>query len=206
MSNANAAEVTIPREIWLIRHGETAWSRSGQHTGRTDVPLTDRGREQARALAPVLAAQRFDAVLSSPLSRALETCRLAGLGDSATQEPALLEWDYGRYEGLTTPQIRAQAPAWTVWSAPVPHGEDLHQVQARAQSLVDRLLGRMPARIALFSHAHFLRALAGCWIGDSAALGAHFYLDTASISILGFDREHRAIRQWNVVPDTCKDA
>ena len=203
MSAASAAEVTIPREIWLIRHGETEWSRSGQHTGRTDVPLTERGRAQARALAPVLAAQHFDAVLSSPLTRALDTCRLAGLGNAAEPEPALLEWDYGQYEGLTTPQIRAQQPGWTVWSAPVPQGESLEQVQARAQSLVGRLLA-MPGRVALFSHAHFLRALAGCWIGDAAALGAHFYLDTASISILGFDREHRAIRQWNRVPESCQ--
>ena len=161
------------------------------------------GGAPARAPAPVLAAQHFDAVLSSPLTRALDTCRLAGLGDAAEPEPALLEWDYGQYEGLTTPQIRAQQPGWTVWSAPVPQGESLEQVQARAQSLVGRLLA-MPGRVALFSHAHFLRALAGCWIGDAAALGAHFYLDTASISILGFDREHRAIRQWNRVPESCQ--
>jgi len=206
MSVATAAEVTIAREIWLIRHGETQWSRTGQHTGRTDIALTDRGRDQARALAPELAAQAFDAVLSSPLTRALETCRLAGLGDAAELEPALREWDYGQYEGLTTPQIRAQAPGWTVWSAPVPGGENLGQIGARAESLIERLLGMMPGRIVLFSHAHFLRALAGCWIGDAAALGAHFYLDTASISILGFDREHRAIRQWNRVPDACRQA
>jgi probable phosphoglycerate mutase len=199
MSAANAAEVTIAREIWLIRHGETAWSRSGQHTGRTDVPLTDHGRDEARALAPVLAAQRFDAVLSSPLSRALETCRLAGLGELAQPEPALLEWDYGQYEGLTTPQIRAEVPGWTIWRGPVPGGESLEQIDARAKALIDRLLAKMPARIALFSHAHFLRTLAGCWIGDSAALGAHFTLGTASISILGFEHEERVIRQWNLV-------
>ena len=199
MSAATAAEVTIAREIWLIRHGETAWSRSGQRTGRTDIPLTDRGRDQALALAPVLAAQRFDAVLSSPMTRALETCRLAGLGDVAQAEPALLEWDYGQYEGLTTPRIRTQTPGWTIWRGAVPGGESLEQIEARAKALVGRLLGMMPARIALFSHAHFLRALAGCWIGDSAALGAHFLLGTASISILGFDHEDRAIRQWNRV-------
>lgn len=204
MTAAIAAEVTIDREIWLIRHGETAWSRSGQHTGRTDIPLTDHGCDQARALAPVLATQRFDAVLSSPVSRALDTCRLAGLGDAAVAEPALLEWDYGQYEGLTTQQIRAQTPGWDVWHGPVPGGESLEQIEARARSLVDRLLRMMPARIALFSHAHFLRTLAGCWIGDSAALGAHFTLDTASISILGFERDCRAIRQWNRVPDALR--
>ena len=200
MSIAVAAEGTIAREIWLIRHGETEWSRSGQHTGRTDIALTGRGREQARALAPVLAVQRFDSVLSSPLTRALDTCRLAGLGDAAEPAPALLEWDYGDYEGLTTQQIRQQRPDWTVWNGPVPRGESLEQIEARAKSLIDRLLGMMPARIALFSHAHFLRALAGCWAGDSAALGAHLMLDTASISILGFEHESRAIRQWNFVP------
>ncbi|HTH62101.1 MAG TPA: histidine phosphatase family protein [Paraburkholderia sp.] len=199
MSAAIAEEVTIAREIWLVRHGETEWSRSGQHTGRTDVPLTDYGRDQARALAPALAAQRFDAVLSSPMTRALDTCRLAGFGDVAQIEPALLEWDYGRYEGLTTPQIRTQMPDWNVWSGPVPRGESLDQIEARAKTLIDRLLPMMPARIVLFSHAHFLRTLAGCWIGDAAVLGAHFTLDTASISILGFERDHRAIRQWNVV-------
>jgi probable phosphoglycerate mutase len=201
MSVATAAEVTIAREIWLIRHGETSWSLSGQHTGRTDVPLTDRGREEARALVPVLAKQRFDAVLSSPMTRALETCQLAGAGGDAQREPALLEWDYGEYEGLTTPQIRTQAPGWTVWSGAIPNGESIGQIEARAMSLIDRLLGMMPARIALFSHAHFLRAFTGCWIGESAALGAHFTLDTASVSILGFEREQRVVRQWNFSPN-----
>lgn len=199
MSAATAAEVTIAREVWLIRHGETAWSLSGQHTGRTDIALTERGREQARALVPLLAAQQFDAVLSSPLSRALETCQLAGLGDAVQREPALLEWDYGQYEGLTTPQIRREVPGWTIWRGAVPGGESLEQIEARAKALLDRLLAKMPARIALFSHAHFLRTLAGCWIGDSAALGAHFTLGTASISILGFEHEQRVIRQWNLV-------
>jgi len=200
MSAATATEVTIAREIWLIRHGQTEWSQSGQHTGRTDIALTDRGREQARALAPLLAAQRFDAVLSSPLARALDTCRLAGLGELAVQDAALLEWDYGRYEGLTTPQIRTQAPDWTIWTGAVPGGESLAQMDARAKALIARLLAKMPARVALFSHGHFLRALAGCWVGDSAAFGAHFYLDTASISVLGFEREQRVIRRWNQVP------
>jgi broad specificity phosphatase PhoE len=184
-------------EIWLIRHGETEWSLSGQHTGRTDIALTEQGRRQARALAPALALHHFDTVLTSPMSRAIETCRLAGLGDRATQEPDLREWDYGVYEGRTTKEIRVQAPGWTVWNSPIPEGESLETIQARAQGLIRRL-PTGPRRIALFSHAHFLRVLAGCWIGDSAALGAHLMLDTASISILGFDRECRAIRRWNV--------
>ncbi|MEQ5842485.1 histidine phosphatase family protein [Paraburkholderia acidicola] len=188
-----------PPEIWLIRHGETEWSLSGQHTGRTDIPLTDHGREQARALVPVVAAQPFDTVLSSPLSRAVETCNLAGLGAQMQREPALLEWDYGIYEGRTTKEIREKQPDWAVWNSPIPEGESLEQIQARALSLVGRLL-TMHGRIALFSHAHFLRVLAGCWMGDSAVLGAHLVLDTASVSVLGFDHENRAIRQWNLRP------
>ncbi|SAL74713.1 phosphoglycerate mutase [Caballeronia choica] len=184
-------------ELWLIRHGETPWSLSRQHTGRTDVPLTERGREQARMLAPILAQEHFDRVLTSPMSRAIETCRLAGLGDHAEEEPELREWDYGIYEGRTTDEIRESAPGWSVWDSPMPEGESIGEIEARARNLVQRLAA-LPGRTALFSHAHFLRVFAGCWIGDSAALGAHLLLDTATVSILGFERENRAIRQWNV--------
>jgi broad specificity phosphatase PhoE len=184
-------------ELWLIRHGETPWSLSRQHTGRTDVPLTERGREQARMLAPILAQEHFDRVLTSPMSRAIETCRLAGLGDHAEEEPELREWDYGIYEGRTTDEIRDSAPGWSVWDSPMPEGESIGEIETRARKLVQRLAG-LPGRTALFSHAHFLRVFAGCWIGDSAALGAHLLLDTATVSILGFERENRAIRQWNV--------
>ena len=184
-------------ELWLIRHGETSWSLSRQHTGRTDIPLTERGREQARMLGPILAQEHFDRVLTSPMSRAIETCRLAGLGDHAEEEPELREWDYGIYEGRTTDEIRESAPGWSVWDSPMPEGESIGEIEARARKLVQRLAG-LPGRTALFSHAHFLRVFAGCWIGDSAALGAHLLLDTATVSILGFERENRAIRQWNV--------
>lgn len=194
-----------PFELWLIRHGETEWSRTGQHTGRTDVPLTDNGREQARQLRLVLAAQSFDAVLSSPLSRAVETCREAGLSEHVVFEPDLQEWDYGIYEGRKTMEIREEEPDWSVWNSPMRNGENVDQIQARALGLMQRLLAmRKPLRaegesqrIALFSHAHFLRVFAGCWMRDDATLGAHLYLDTATVSILGFDRETRAIRQWN---------
>ncbi|RQH02059.1 histidine phosphatase family protein [Paraburkholderia dinghuensis] len=185
------------REISLIRHGETAWSLSGQHTGRTDIALTNRGREQALALVPLLGEQPFDAVLSSPMSRAIETCRLAGFGDQMTEMSDLREWDYGIYEGRTTAEIRATEPDWSVWHSPIPEGENLEQVQIRANSVIERLM-MMKGRLALFSHAHFLRALAGCWMGGDASLGAHLYLDTASVSVLGFDHEERAIRCWNV--------
>jgi probable phosphoglycerate mutase len=196
--NAPASEENAGQpEIWLIRHGETEWSLSRQHTGRTDIPLTGHGRDQARLLAPVVAQERFDTVLTSPMSRAIETCRLAGLGDHANVEPDLREWDYGIYEGRTTAAIRESEPGWSIWDSPIPEGESIGEIEARARGLVARLSASR-GRIALFSHAHFLRVLAGCWIGDSAALGAHLLLDTATISILGFERETRAIRQWNV--------
>ena len=186
------------REVWLIRHGETEWSRSGQHTGRTDIALTEHGREQARSLAPSLATQQFDAVLCSPMARAIETCRLAGLGEQMTITADLHEWDYGIYEGRTTADIRKTEPNWSVWHSAIAHGEDLARVQARAAAVVESLLV-LRGRVALFSHAHFLRALGGCWISGSAALGEHLYLDTASVSILGFDHESRALRRWNAL-------
>jgi broad specificity phosphatase PhoE len=192
-------ESTSHREIWLIRHGETEWSRNGNHTGRTDIPLTEHGREQARALVPLLRDVHFDSVFSSPRSRALDTCHLAGLGEHVQIEPDLREWDYGIYEGRTTKEIRESAPDWTVWHSPIPEGESAEQVQARASALIERLLA-MPGRTALFSHSHFLRSLAGCWVANSVRFGAHLYLDTASISILGFERDIRAIRQWNLLP------
>ncbi|WP_434665942.1 histidine phosphatase family protein [Paraburkholderia sp. A3BS-1L] len=195
-------------EVWLIRHGETEWSRSGQHTGRTDIALTDHGREQARALARPLALQRFDAVLASPMSRAIETCQLAGLSNEMMVSADLHEWDYGIYEGRTTAEIHKTEPDWNVWNSLIPHGESLTQVEARARGVVGSLLtmlaqGESGRRIAVFSHAHFLRVLAGCWVSNSAALGAHLYLDTATLSVLGFDRENRAIRRWNSRPEGC---
>ncbi|MFT0173612.1 histidine phosphatase family protein [Paraburkholderia mimosarum] len=197
--SANPAGLTSGvREIWLIRHGETQWSRSGQHTGRTDIPLTEHGREQARSLAPTLAAQHFDAVLCSPMARAIETCQLAGLGEQMTITADLHEWDYGIYEGRTTTGIRKTEPDWSVWHSPIAQGEDLARVQLRASAVVESLLA-LRGRVALFSHAHFLRALGGCWISGSAALGEHLYLDTASVSILGFDHESRALRRWNAL-------
>jgi broad specificity phosphatase PhoE len=192
-------------EIWLVRHGETEWSLSGQHTGRTDIPLTEQGRAQAALLRPVLAAQSFDQVLCSPLTRARETCNQTGLGERAVVEPDLREWDYGIYEGRTTREIRESDPNWSIWSSPISEGESIESIQARARSLIQRLLeskgqNGQSARIALFSHAHFLRVLTACWMSDSAALGAHLSLDTASVSVLGFDHDARALRQWNVRP------
>ncbi|WP_233841581.1 histidine phosphatase family protein [Dyella sp. 2HG41-7] len=184
--------------IWLIRHGETEWSKSGRHTGSTDIALTEQGRKQASALAPFLATQTFDVVLTSPMQRAIDTCELAGLGDQAVIEPQLHEWNYGIYEGLTTADIRAEAPDWSVWSSPVPEGENAAQIGARAQALIDRLLSGGASNIALFSHAHFLRTLAAVWTTGKPSLGAHLMLDTATVSVLGFEREVRAIVKWNI--------
>nr|WP_199044736.1 histidine phosphatase family protein [Dyella sp. ASV24] len=184
--------------IWLIRHGETEWSKSGQHTGTTDIALTEQGRKQALALVPLLAGQTFDLVLTSPMQRAIETCRLAGLGDKAQIEPKLHEWNYGIYEGRKTADIREQVPDWSVWTSPIPDGENAMQVGARAQALIDRLLSRDVSSIALFSHAHFLRTLAAVWVTGGPSLGAHLALDTAAVSVLGFEREVRAITKWNL--------
>ncbi|MFM0327671.1 histidine phosphatase family protein [Caballeronia glebae] len=186
--------------IWLIRHGETEWSKSGQHTGTTDIPLTDEGRTQAKALAPVLASQSFDLVLTSPMGRAIETCRLAGLGDRATVEPELHEWNYGIYEGRTTPDIREEVPDWSVWTSPMPEGEALANVGGRAQALIDKLLATNATNIALFSHAHFSRVFGAQWATGSPSLGAHLAMDTAAMSVLGFERDVRVIVRWNLLP------
>jgi probable phosphoglycerate mutase len=186
--------------IWLIRHGETEWSKSGQHTGTTDVPLTDEGRKQAAALAPVLASQQFDLVLTSPMSRAIETCKLAGLGDRAQVEPELHEWNYGIFEGRKTPDIREEIPDWSVWTSPIPEGENLADVGRRAQALIDKLIATNATHIALFSHAHFSRVFGAQWATGSPSLGAHLAMDTAAMSVLGFERDVRAIIKWNLLP------
>jgi probable phosphoglycerate mutase len=185
-------------QIWLIRHGETEWSKSGQHTGTTDIALTEQGRMQATRLAPLLAMQKFDLVLTSPMQRAIETCRLAGLGDQAEIEPELHEWNYGIYEGRKTADIRTETPDWSIWTSRIPEGESAAQVGARGQALIDRLLSRDVKTIALFSHAHFLRALAAVWVTGAPALGGHLVLDPAAVSVLGFEREVRAIVRWNL--------
>ena len=187
-------------EVWLVRHGETEWSKSGQHTGTTDIPLTDDGRKQATALAPVLASQTFDLVLTSPMNRAIETCRLAGLSGLAQVEPELHEWNYGIYEGRTTPDIREEVPDWSVWTSPIPEGESLADVGRRAQALIDTLLATNATNIALFSHAHFSRVFGAQWATGSPSLGAHLAMDTAAMSVLGFERDVRAIIKWNLLP------
>lgn len=183
-------------EVVLVRHGETEWSREGKHTGRTDVPLTDIGRGQAQAVGAALREQRFALVLTSPLARALETCRLAGLGDEAVLRDELREWDYGAYEGLRTTEIRQEVPGWTLWSDGVPEGETIDEVAAR----VDRVLGELRSlegEALIFAHGHVLRVLAARWLGLEPQAGALFALDPATISILGYERETSVIRLWN---------
>lgn len=188
----------MAQQVFLVRHGETEWSRSGQHTGRTDLPLTEDGRASAAAIAKALAG-RAVTVWTSPLERARETCRLAGFGDACRVDPDLREWDYGIYEGRTTPDIRQENPHWSVWLSPMPEGESLEQVAERARRVVGRVL-ETTGDVALFSHGHFLRIFAACWIGLPPITGRYLALDTASISMLGYERQTRVIRRWNGTP------
>ena len=183
-------------QVWLVRHGETEWSASGQHTGRTDIPLTPLGERQAMALGKNLAGHKFALVLSSPLARARETCRLAGLGDSAEMTDDLREWDYGIYEGRRTADIRKEAPGWTVWNSSIPGGETMEQVAQRTRRVIDRAVGA-PGDVALFAHAHVLRVLTACWLGLPPDAGRLLALGTASLNILGYERETRVISVWN---------
>ena len=185
------------KEIWLIRHGETEWSRSGAHTGRTDLPLTPAGRENAKALGRLLAGRQFGLVLCSPMQRARDTCRLAGFGDAALDEPDLREWDYGDFEGRTTAAIREEIPGWSLWVNGVRNGETVDQVAARADAVIARVLAAH-GDAALFAHGHILRILTARWLGLAGDAGRLFALGTASIGVLGYERETRVITRWNL--------
>jgi broad specificity phosphatase PhoE len=187
----------MPQTIWLIRHGQTAWTLSGAHTGRTDLPLTDAGRENAIAVGRWLAGRKFALVLSSPLSRARETCRLAGYGDVAQVDPNLCEWNYGDYEGRTTTEIQKERPGWSLWKDGPLHGETVAQVGARAEAVIARASGA-DGDVALFAHGHLLRILTACWLGLAPDCGRLFALATATVSTLGFERETHVISQWNL--------
>lgn len=186
-------------QIVLVRHGETEWSLAGRHTGRTDVPLTERGRQQAEAVGRALRGRRFSHVFVSPLRRAIETCSLARLGGSAQPRPDLAEWDYGDYEGLTTDQIRAERPGWTLWRDGVPDGETAEKVAARADRVIAELRA-VAGDAAVFGHGHCLRVLAARWLDLEAADGRLLVLDAGSISVLGYEHETAAIRLWNERP------
>ena len=187
--------------VFAIRHGETAWSLSGQHTGTTDIPLTANGRRLAERMRPVLAKEAFARVVTarvvtSPLRRARETCVLVGLGETAAVDPDLVEWNYGKYEGLTPRQIHEAAPGWLIFRDGCPDGEAPDEVGAR----VDRVIARARAvegNVALFAHGHVLRVLAARWIGLPASAGQHFLLDTGTLNILGYYRGIPAVKTWN---------
>jgi probable phosphoglycerate mutase len=184
-------------ELWLVRHGETAWSLSGQHTSRTDIPLTDHGKLRAEEIRRYLDGRPFSLVLTSPRQRAKETCGIAGYGEVVHLDENLSEWDYGSYDGRTTPEIRVERPGWSIWKDGAgAGGEAIEQVAARAQAVIERSLAA-GGRVALFSHAHFLRILAATWLGLDPREGKLFALGTGSISRLGFERENRVILSWN---------
>ena len=184
-------------EIWLFRHGETAWSLTGQHTGRTDLLLNNDGRRQGEALGRSLAGRRFGLVLCSPLARAAETCRLAGYGDAARFIDDLMEWDYGEYEGLRPDDVREKRPGWTIWKDGVPGGETVEQVGERASKVI-ALANATESDVAVFSHGHLLRILAARWLGLPADAGRYFDLAPASISVLGYHGDASIIRKWNL--------
>jgi probable phosphoglycerate mutase len=182
--------------LFAVRHGETAWSASGRHTGVTDIPLTARGRGLAERLRPILGDQRFALVLTSPLVRARETCELAGLGGQAQADTDLTEWHYGTYEGLTAAEIRAANPGWVVFRDGCPGGESPSEVGARA----DRVIARARAvegDVVVFAHGHLLRVLVARWIGMEPSAGQYFLLDTGTVGVLGYYRDAPAIKIWN---------
>ena len=186
--------------LWLIRHGETEWSRSGAHTGRTDLPLTRDGEVRAGAIGRYLAGRRFALVLTSPLKRARETCRIAGYGDVAQVEPNLREWDYGAYEGRTSADIRKEIPGWNLWTMGVAGGETIERVADRAGRVIDRACAA-GGDTALFAHGHILRILTACWLGLPPGAGRLFALDTGCLSMLGYEHETRVISHWNQLPE-----
>ena len=186
-------------QLWLVRHGETEWSASGKHTSRTDVALTEKGRERAVELGSFLAETEFCAVFRSPMARARETCELAGFGARAVLDHDLCEWNYGVYEGRTTREIQGEIPGWSVWKDQIVGGESLEQVGERADRMIGKAVASASGRcnVALFGHAHILRILAARWVGLPPSGGAMLALSTGSVSVLGWERERRVIQLWN---------
>lgn len=187
----------LPR-LWLLRHGETEWSRSGQYTGLTDIPLTPGGEAQAKAAASKLRPEGFDAVLTSPLLRARRTAELVGYPD-ARVEPRAVEWNYGDYEGINSAVIRESNPGYLIWTDGVPNGESLESVAERADGVIDTVRGMKGAgHVLLVAHGHFLRTTAARWLGMPAVEGRHFMLGTAAVCVLGWDKRTPAIEGWNI--------
>jgi broad specificity phosphatase PhoE len=185
-------------ELWLIRHGETEWTLSGAHTSRTDLPLTTAGEQCATKLKSLLSGKQFALVLSSPMQRAINTAKLAGFEPKIDKN--LCEWDYGDYEGLTTPEIQRDAPGWSVWTSPSPGGESAEQVQARAEKVIERAIA-VGGDVALFGHGHFSRVLGATWLGLEPQRGRSFALSTGTVSVLGYERDTRVIKLWNREPE-----
>jgi broad specificity phosphatase PhoE len=186
----------LAERAFIVRHGETEWSRSGQHTSHTDLPLTEPGRQAAAALRPRLAADEFELVLCSPLKRARETCALAGFADVAELCPDLVEWEYGEYEGLTTPQIWERDPDWSLWRDGCPGGESPTQVGAR----VDRVLSRLASIQGLglcFAHGHVLRVLTARWLEMEVSAGSRFKLAAGGVGVLGYERDTSVLDSWS---------
>jgi broad specificity phosphatase PhoE len=192
----DAGVAARPPEVVLVRHGETEWSRAGKHTGKTDIPLTERGERAAEAAGRALRDRRLALVLTSPLARAAETCRLAGFGDVAETRDELVEWDYGAYEGRRTVEIREDRPGWTLWRDGVPGGETAAEVGERADRVIAELRA-VEGDAAVFAHGHLLRVLAARWLGLEPEAGRLFALDPATISVLSYERETSVIRLWN---------
>ncbi|MEM9681994.1 MAG: histidine phosphatase family protein [Pseudomonadota bacterium] len=185
-----------PYQIWLFRHGATEWSESGQHTGSTDLPLLESGRERARAVGQRLNGRHFALVLSSPMVRAIDTCRLAGYGDDLQIDENLMEWDYGDYEGRRTADIQKERPGWLLWTGGVPNGETADAVGRRADRVIARAAGA-DGDVALFAHGHVLRVLCARWLGLPPTDGRFFALGTAAVSVLGFEHDYHVIHHWN---------
>lgn len=186
-------------QIWVIRHAETAWSLSGQHTGLSDIPLTSNGERAAAELKPWLTKMNFSTVLSSPLTRAMTTAKLAGLESQVTPEPLLLEWDYGAYEGLKTDEIQKLHPGWDIWRDGCPKGENIEQVHSRAQKLLEKCSG-IEGNIALFSHGHFSRFIIASWLGLPAKCGGSFAIRAGSVTVLGYEHANKVIWSSGSLP------
>ncbi|HKR99799.1 MAG TPA: histidine phosphatase family protein [Candidatus Dormibacteraeota bacterium] len=184
-------------EVVIVRHGETEWSREGRHTGRTDVPLTDRGRHEAEQLRGLLSKRSFSAVFTSPLRRALDTATLAGFGERLVVDPELQEWDYGEYEGRTSAEIRAAHPGWRLWHDGCPGGETLEQLAHRAESVIARLRA-VDGDALVFAHGHVLRVITVRWLELAPVQAQHFALGPASPSTLGYEHDWPALQTWNL--------
>lgn len=184
----------------MVRHGETEWSRDGRHTGKSDIPLTSEGEAQARQLGKALRAWKFVLVLTSPLQRARDTCRLAGFGDRAEARPELEEWDYGTYDGRTTKGIQESDPKWSLWRDGGPGGEKAADVGRRVDQIIDEVKAS-DGNVLIFAHGHVLRVLTARWLGEPPEAAQHYALETAGIGVLGYEHEYTVIRRWNLPID-----